>query len=82
MAGLVVEGSNYDLGGTGFFNLSTYTEFRGLNFALGGDEGATTVANFMKHYNPTVQGAFIGNHLITYCTELLCPPLLCKLPCY
>ncbi|KAJ3098017.1 hypothetical protein HDU96_000165 [Phlyctochytrium bullatum] len=36
------------------------TEFRGLAFSIGGDAGATTVANFFQKYNPAVKGASTG----------------------
>ena len=31
-------------------------EFRGVSWSMGGDEGATTLPNLIKHYNPNLQG--------------------------
>ena len=31
-------------------------EFRGVSWSIGGDEGATTLPNLIKHYNPNLQG--------------------------
>ena len=31
-------------------------EYRGVSWSIGGDEGATTLPNLIKHYNPNLQG--------------------------
>ncbi|KAJ3101686.1 hypothetical protein HDU96_009905 [Phlyctochytrium bullatum] len=35
-------------------------EFRGLTFGIGCDEGATTIANFLETYRPSIRGASLG----------------------
>jgi len=39
-------------------------EFRGQSCLIGGDEGAITLSNFIKHYNPKVFGSSIGTHFV------------------
>eukprot|EP01121_Diplochlamys_sp_Union-15-3_P015351 TRINITY_DN5058_c0_g1_i1.p1 TRINITY_DN5058_c0_g1~~TRINITY_DN5058_c0_g1_i1.p1 ORF type:complete len:300 (-),score=32.57 TRINITY_DN5058_c0_g1_i1:15-914(-) len=39
-------------------------EFRGQSFPIGGDVGAPTVFNFIKHFNPNVFGSSVGSHLV------------------
>lgn len=65
MASFALKGVNYN--GTGLLNASSITEFRGYSYLIGGDEGASTVANFMKHYNPILQGPSKGSHLAEIC---------------
>ncbi|KAI9252814.1 hypothetical protein BDA99DRAFT_540810 [Phascolomyces articulosus] len=69
MAGFALEGINDDLGGTGLLNLSTLTEFRGKSWGIGGDEGAITLANLVKHYNSSLEGPSVGKHFAYFCKE-------------
>jgi len=50
------------------------TEYRGLSWSIGGNPGAVTLANFLKFYNPNLQGASQGSHLVEICYGILCPP--------
>lgn len=38
-------------------------EYRGKSGLIGGDRDALTSANFMAHYNPSVQGRALGHHI-------------------
>lgn len=49
-------------------------EYRGLSWDIGGDANATTLANFFQYYNPDVQGASHGFHIVELCYGPLCPP--------
>jgi len=49
-------------------------EYRGLSYSIGGDKNATTLANFLKTYNPLLQGPSHGSHLVELCYGPLCPP--------
>jgi len=49
-------------------------EYRGLSWSSGGDPGAVTLANFLKYYNPNIQGASEGSHLAEICYGVVCPP--------
>jgi len=49
-------------------------EFRGLSWNIGGDPNATTIANFLKVFNPNLQGAAHGSHIVELCYGPLCPP--------
>jgi len=51
------------------------SEFRGQSWAIGGDENATTLANFIKYFNPNVTGYSLGKHFVELCYGPLCPPL-------
>jgi len=50
-------------------------EFRGLSYSIGGDPNATTLANFLKVFNPDIQGASRGSHFFEVCGGSDCPPL-------
>lgn len=65
MAGFVMMGINTH--GTGMLNISAITEYRGQSYAMGGDPGAETMAQFIKNYNPNLQGESLGHHIIEYC---------------
>ena len=39
------------------------TCMQGQSWSIGMDEGAQTVANFLKFYNPSVTGGSLGQHL-------------------
>lgn len=54
--------NNINPGIFGLLNTTSLTEYRGLNYLLGGDAEAVTIANFMKHYNPQICGPSIGYH--------------------
>lgn len=49
-------------------------EYRGLSWSIGGDNNATTLANFLQTYNPNLQGPSLGSHLVEICYGPLCPP--------
>lgn len=42
-------------------------EYRGLSYSIGGDTNATTIPNFIKHYQRDVTGYSTGKHLGEYC---------------
>lgn len=53
------------------------TEWRGQSYAAGMDEGAITIPNLIKHYNPFVTGGSKGSNLIgplELCLGPLCIP--------
>lgn len=70
MAGFAMHGM--DANGTGLLNISSLTEFRGQSYAIGGDESAVTIANFVNHYNSSVKGAAQGSHVAELCYSDLC----------
>ncbi|KAI8368206.1 uncharacterized protein BYT42DRAFT_503695 [Radiomyces spectabilis] len=70
MAGFAMMGINE--AGTGIVNFSSVTEFRGHSYAVGGDKGAVTVPNFLKHYSKSVKGASVGSHIVSYCGADTC----------
>lgn len=72
-------GLDYEAG-SGALNLSLISEYRGNSYAIGGDTNAVTLANFMKKYNPNVQGASVLSHLASICHGPLCgfPVTACK----
>lgn len=47
---------NVPEGPLGLLNANALTEFRGLNYMMGADAEAVSIANFMKHYNPNLRG--------------------------
>ncbi|CAG8569123.1 1584_t:CDS:10 [Diversispora eburnea] len=55
-------------------HLEELYEYRGVSYAMGGDDGTISLANFYKHYSPELRGASIGNHIIEFCYGILCPP--------
>ncbi|KAI9255158.1 hypothetical protein BDA99DRAFT_562429 [Phascolomyces articulosus] len=72
MAGFALEGINDGEGGTGILNISAVTEFRGQSWGIGGDDGAITLANFVNHYNSSLEGPSEGSHIATICHGTLC----------
>lgn len=78
MAGFAMNGLDYE--GGGILNLSLVSEYRGNSYAIGGDTGAITLANFVKKYNPNVKGASVLSHIVSYCGGNNCkaPLSLCK----
>ncbi|KAI9272885.1 hypothetical protein BDA99DRAFT_432643 [Phascolomyces articulosus] len=67
MAGFAMEGINDNDGGSGILNISAVTEFRGQSWGIGGDDGAITLANFVNHYNASLEGPAEGSHIVTFC---------------
>ena len=78
MAGFAMMGVDYE--GSGILNISLLSEYRGNSYAIGGDTNAVTIANFMKKYNPKIQGASVLSHLASLCNGESCgfPASLCK----
>lgn len=35
-------------------------EYRGKSWSIGGDDNATTLPNFLRHYNPNITGYSVG----------------------
>lgn len=70
MAGFALMG--IDEGGSGILNISAITEYRGHSWAIGGDNGAVTMANFVKRYSSSLQGPSLGHHLAEICNGLFC----------
>ncbi|KAI8098417.1 uncharacterized protein B0P05DRAFT_460347 [Gilbertella persicaria] len=50
----------------GFMNKNILTEFRGQNYMMGADEGAVSIANFIKHYSPFLVGPSSQSHPLGY----------------
>lgn len=80
MAGFAMMGINYEEGGTGVYNVSFISEYRGHSYAVGGDKGAQTLATFIENYSPDVKGASVLSHFTSYCTANNCnfPDNACK----
>ncbi|KAI9477877.1 MAG: hypothetical protein EXX96DRAFT_229104 [Benjaminiella poitrasii] len=70
MAGFAMMGVDYE--GSGALNLSLVSEYRGNSYAIGGDSGAVTLANFIKKYNPDVKGASVLSHVVSFCSADTC----------
>lgn len=50
-------------------------EYRGLSFSIGGDPNAPTVANFLRHYGPSLIGPSRGTHFVELCLGgVFCAP--------
>lgn len=47
--------------------VAAYEEYRGLSYSIGGDKGALTIPNYIKHYQSGVTGYSIGEHLGEFC---------------
>lgn len=47
---------------------NAFNEYRGLSYGIGGDEGALTVPNYIKHYQPNLKGYSVGDHIGLYCS--------------
>jgi phospholipase B1 len=47
--------------------IQSLTEYRGLSYSSGGDLGAFTIPNYIRHYQKDVTGYSVGNHTIEYC---------------
>jgi len=48
-------------------------EFRGASYSIGGDANATTMPNFIRAFNPDLQGYSLGEHVAEVCYGPLCP---------
>ncbi|KAL9539613.1 hypothetical protein MBANPS3_010164 [Mucor bainieri] len=70
MAGFAMMGVDYQR--FGVHDLELVSEYRGNSYAMGGDVKAISIANFVKHFSPTVQGASIFAHLASYCKDGSC----------
>ncbi|KAI9496150.1 hypothetical protein BDB00DRAFT_738428, partial [Zychaea mexicana] len=70
MAGFALEGNDPD--GSGILNISSITEYRGQSWGIGGDPGAVTLGNFVNHYNASLEGPSVGNHIATICHGAFC----------
>lgn len=53
---------NVPEGPLGLKDANALTEFRGLNYIMGADAEAVSIANFMKHYNPYLLGPSTKTH--------------------
>ncbi|KAG1178006.1 hypothetical protein G6F36_010732 [Rhizopus arrhizus] len=73
IAGFAMMGINSEKK-TGMIDTKYVREFRGSSYVIGGDTGAITLANFIKHYNPNVYGASTSSHLATLCYGPFCIP--------
>ncbi|KAI9280017.1 hypothetical protein BY458DRAFT_430914 [Sporodiniella umbellata] len=76
IAGFGILGVNHGPGGSGVANVSFLSESRGQSFAIGGDPGAVTVANFIKHFNPRLKGSSVFVHPVTRCMGDDCNDIL------
>ncbi|KAG8904239.1 hypothetical protein FRB99_002059 [Tulasnella sp. 403] len=67
-AGAFAEGIRQDI-------VTSFAEWRGVSYAGGGDPGAMTVPNLIKHYNNTVRGGSVGRNLVPeVCFGPICSP--------
>lgn len=48
-------------------------EYRGQSWSIGGDVQAYTLPSILRHYNPDVVGASVGQHEVEVCWGYLCP---------
>ncbi|KAI8996700.1 hypothetical protein BC832DRAFT_535370 [Gaertneriomyces semiglobifer] len=49
-------------------------EDRGVAFSMGGDCNAWTLANFIRFYQPEVEGLSFGSHFGEFCSGPMCAP--------
>lgn len=49
-----------------------FHESRGLSWSIGGDEGATTLPNFIKQHNPNLTGYSLGSRETSLCWGPVC----------
>ncbi|KAI9322816.1 hypothetical protein BX666DRAFT_1898673 [Dichotomocladium elegans] len=47
-------------------------QYEGSSFAMGGDEGATTLPKFFEKYSPDIKGASLGERLSSHCEDSGC----------
>lgn len=84
MAGYAMMGVDYSPGGAGIMNFSAVSEFRGNSYGIGVDTDAVTIANFIKRYNPGIQGGSVLSRMMSYCKGDSCgilPIAACKSIC-
>lgn len=74
MAGAVSKG----LEGSRTVNLNIAIEARGITYGGGGDPGAITIPNYIKHYSPNVIGGSVGEHWVEFCYFGICPKWQCN----
>ncbi|GBB99324.1 hypothetical protein RclHR1_03490006 [Rhizophagus clarus] len=48
-------------------------EYRGANFALGGDPDVISIPNILRKFSPNLVGDSKGTHIIEVCYGILCP---------
>lgn len=48
-------------------HLNGQIEYRGVSFAIGGDDGAATLSNYIKYYQPELKGSSRGQHEMRNC---------------
>lgn len=53
---------NVPEGPSGLVHPNALTEHRGLNYMMGGDPDAISIANFIKHYNLKLLGSSTNTH--------------------
>ena len=53
--------------------MNPLNEYRGANFALGGDSDVISVPNILRNYSPNLVEDSKGTHLIEVCYGVLCP---------
>lgn len=51
--------------------MAAILEYRGLSYGIGGDENALTVANYIRNYQPGLQGSSIGQRITGVCNGKL-----------
>ncbi|KAF7721874.1 hypothetical protein EC973_003970 [Apophysomyces ossiformis] len=65
MAGFAAAG----IQGSSILNLKSLYEIRGVSYAMGGNNDATTIPNFIERYSPKLSGASVGKHLVELCYD-------------
>ncbi|RCH77660.1 hypothetical protein CU098_001455, partial [Rhizopus stolonifer] len=61
-AGMLAKNTNLDV-----VQYSTIKEYRGVSFTMGGDTQAASIANYIKHFQPDVYGASLGEKPARLC---------------
>ncbi|KAJ3311958.1 hypothetical protein HDU76_002997 [Blyttiomyces sp. JEL0837] len=56
---------------SGYLPFASTTEYRGLVYDIGGDSGAVSIANFLKTYNPNLQGQAVGTTALQATIDVL-----------
>lgn len=55
--------------------MESWNESRGNSFSIGGDDGAITLPNMFKYFNPSLVGYSVGSHYSDVCYGSTCPEL-------
>ncbi|KAJ3108379.1 hypothetical protein HDU97_001504 [Phlyctochytrium planicorne] len=55
------------------FYTNPLLEYRGANFATGGDKDSKSVGNLVKQFSPNLKGLSYGNRLFDFCYGPICP---------